>query len=76
MVRPTVLEPESSGIAFSNKRWLHFFRLFVPVNGLWDQQHRIIGLAPEPCVRNRLVSQEIRAAEDPNSRPSTRRTFF
>jgi photosystem II P680 reaction center D2 protein len=23
------------GIAFSNKRWLHFFMLFVPVMGLW-----------------------------------------
>jgi len=23
------------GIAFSNKRWLHFFMLFVPVTGLW-----------------------------------------
>jgi len=21
--------------AFSNKRWLHFFMLFVPVTGLW-----------------------------------------
>ena len=23
------------GIPFSNKRWLHFFMLFVPVMGLW-----------------------------------------
>jgi photosystem II P680 reaction center D2 protein len=23
------------GVAFSNKRWLHFFILFVPVTGLW-----------------------------------------
>jgi photosystem II P680 reaction center D2 protein len=23
------------GVAFSNKRWLHFFMLFVPVMGLW-----------------------------------------
>merc|ERR1712086_354377 len=23
------------GVAFSNKRWLHFFMLFVPVAGLW-----------------------------------------
>merc|ERR1712194_732045 len=23
------------GVAFSNKRWLHFFMLFVPVTGLW-----------------------------------------
>eukprot|EP00171_Calliarthron_tuberculosum_P000270 IDg270t1 len=23
------------GVAFSNKRWLHFFMLFVPVTGMW-----------------------------------------
>jgi photosystem II P680 reaction center D2 protein len=26
------------GVAFSNKRWLHFFMLFVPVTGLWAVQ--------------------------------------
>ena len=25
------------GVAFSNKRWLHFFMLFVPVTGLWTE---------------------------------------
>ena len=33
------------GIAFSNKRWLHFFMLFVPVMGLWTSSIGIIGLA-------------------------------
>ena len=33
------------GIAFSNKRWLHFFMLFVPVMGLWTASIGIIGLA-------------------------------
>ena len=23
------------GVAFSNKRWLHFFMLFVPLGGMW-----------------------------------------
>ena len=33
------------GIAFSNKRWLHFFMLFVPVTGLWMSAVGIVGLA-------------------------------
>ena len=33
------------GIAFSNKRWFHFFMLFVPVMGLWTSSIGIIGLA-------------------------------
>jgi photosystem II P680 reaction center D2 protein len=33
------------GIAFSNKRWLHFFMLFVPVTGLWFSSVGIVGLA-------------------------------
>jgi hypothetical protein len=32
------------GVAFSNKRWLHFFMLFVPV-GLWTSAIGIVGLA-------------------------------
>jgi photosystem II P680 reaction center D2 protein len=28
------------GVAFSNKRWLHFFMLFVPVTGLWASAGR------------------------------------
>jgi hypothetical protein len=29
----------------SNKRWLHFFMLFVPVTGLWTSAIGIVGLA-------------------------------
>ena len=52
------------GIAFSNKRWLHFFMLFVPVMGLWTSSLGIIGLALNLRAYD-FVSQEIRAAEDP-----------
>ena len=51
------------GIAFSNKRWLHFFMLFVPVMGLWTSS---IGMGLALNLRAYdFVSQEIRAAEDP-----------
>jgi photosystem II P680 reaction center D2 protein len=53
------------GIAFSNKRWLHFFMLFVPVMGLWTSSIGIIGLALNLRAYD-FVSQEIRAAEDPS----------
>jgi photosystem II P680 reaction center D2 protein len=33
------------GVAFSNKRWLHFFMLFVPVTGLWMSALGVVGLA-------------------------------
>ena len=52
------------GIAFSNKRWLHFFMLFVPVMGLWTSSIGIIGLALNLRAYD-FVSKEIRAAEDP-----------
>ncbi|MYA90297.1 MAG: photosystem II D2 protein (photosystem q(a) protein), partial [Synechococcus sp. SB0663_bin_10] len=52
------------GIAFSNKRWLHFFMLFVPVMGLWTSSIGIVGLALNLRAYD-FVSQEIRAAEDP-----------
>jgi photosystem II P680 reaction center D2 protein len=52
------------GVAFSNKRWLHFFMLFVPVMGLWVSSIGIIGLALNLRAYD-FVSQEIRAAEDP-----------
>jgi photosystem II P680 reaction center D2 protein len=55
------------GIAFSNKRWLHFFMLFVPVMGLWTSSIGIIGLAFNLRAYD-FVSQEIRAAEDPELR--------
>ena len=52
------------GIAFSNKRFLHFLMLFVPVTGLWMASIGMIGLALN--LRSyEFVSQEIRAAEDP-----------
>ena len=63
------------GIAFSNKRWLHFFMLFVPVMGLWTSSIGIIGLAstcaPMTSCHRKSVLQKI-----PNSRPSTPRTSF
>jgi photosystem II P680 reaction center D2 protein len=52
------------GIAFSNKRWLHFFMLFVPVTGLWMSAVGVVGLALNLRAYD-FVSQEIRAAEDP-----------
>ena len=52
------------GVAFSNKRWLHFFILFVPVTGLWMSAIGVIGLALNLRAYD-FVSQEIRAAEDP-----------
>ena len=52
------------GIAFSNKRWLHFFMLFVPVTGLWMSSLGIVGLALNLRAYD-FVSQELRAAEDP-----------
>nr|WRK68015.1 PsbD [Phylloglossum drummondii] len=52
------------GVAFSNKRWLHFFMLFVPVTGLWMSAIGVVGLASNLRAYD-FVSQEIRAAEDP-----------
>jgi photosystem II P680 reaction center D2 protein len=52
------------GVAFSNKRWLHFFMLFVPVIGLWMSAIGVVGLALNLRAYD-FVSQEIRAAEDP-----------
>ncbi|MGF1677367.1 MAG: photosystem II D2 protein (photosystem q(a) protein) [Rivularia sp. (in: cyanobacteria)] len=52
------------GIAFSNKRWLHFFMLFVPVAGLWMSAIGMAGLAFNLRAYD-FVSQELRAAEDP-----------
>ncbi|EMS45544.1 Photosystem II D2 protein [Triticum urartu] len=52
------------GVAFSNKRWLHFFMLFVPVTGLWMSAIGVVGLALNLRAYD-FVSQEIRAAKDP-----------
>ena len=52
------------GIGFSNKRFIHFFMLFVPVTGMWASSIGIVGLALNLRAYD-FVSQEIRAAEDP-----------
>jgi len=52
------------GVAFSNKRWLHFFMLFVPLAGMWTSAIGIIGLAFNLRAYD-FVSQELKAAEDP-----------
>lgn len=52
------------GVAFSNKRWLHFFMLIVPLAGMLTSAFGIIGLAFN--VRSYdFVSQELKASEDP-----------
>ena len=68
------------GVAFSNKRWLHFFMLFVPVTGLWMSALGVVGLALNLRAYD-FVSQEIRAAEDPevsvlNFKMTLQRRFF
>ncbi|XP_059310127.1 photosystem II D2 protein-like [Lycium ferocissimum] len=50
-------------VAFSNKRWLHFFMLFVPVTDLWMSSLGVVGLALNLRAYD-FVSQEIHAAED------------
>ena len=68
--RPTLWSPPTgSGLRFSalpspNKRWLHFFMLFVPVTGLWMSAVGVVGLGLNLRAYD-FVSQEIRAAEDP-----------
>jgi photosystem II P680 reaction center D2 protein len=52
------------GVAFSNKRWLHFFMLFVPVAGMWASSLGIVGLALNLRSYD-FVSQEVKAARDP-----------
>jgi len=52
------------GVAFSNKRWLHFFMLFVPLAGMWTSSLGLIGLAFNLRAYD-FISQEIKAAEDP-----------
>ena len=52
------------GIAFSNKRWLHFFMLFVPVMGLWTDLPSVL-LVLLSILTYDFVSQELRASEDP-----------
>jgi len=52
------------GVAFSNKRWLHFYLLFVPSLGIWASSIGIIGLAFNLRAYD-FISQELKAAEDP-----------
>ncbi|KAH0743331.1 hypothetical protein KY290_031324 [Solanum tuberosum] len=52
------------GVTFSNKRWLHFFMLFVPVTDIWMSALGVIGLALNLRSYN-FVSREILATEDP-----------
>ena len=52
------------GVAFSNKRWLHFFMLFVPVAGMWASSLGMVGLALNLRSYD-FVSQEVKAARDP-----------
>ncbi|KAF4381798.1 hypothetical protein F8388_008974 [Cannabis sativa] len=60
----SVRTQRNPGVAFSNKRCLHFFMLFVPVTGLWMSALGVVGLALNLRAYD-FVSQEIRAAEDP-----------
>lgn len=52
------------GVAFSNKRWLHFFLIVVPLAGMITSSIGIIGLAFNLRAYD-FLSQELKAAEDP-----------
>nr|QQP17278.1 photosystem II protein D2 [Selaginella exaltata] len=52
------------GVASPNKRWLHSFMPFVPVTGPRMSAIGVVGPASNPRAYD-FVSQEIRAAEDP-----------
>ena len=52
------------GVAFSNKRWLHFFIFFVPLAGMWTSSIGIIGLAFNLRAYD-FLSQELKGGEDP-----------
>jgi len=52
------------GVAFSNKRWLHFFMLIVPLAGMLTSAFGIVGLAFNMRSFD-FVSQELKASEDP-----------
>ncbi|CAN6465182.1 unnamed protein product [Victoria cruziana] len=51
------------GVAFSNRRWLHLFILFVPVTSLWMSALGVVGLTLNLRAYD-FISQEISAAED------------
>ena len=52
------------GVAFSNKRWLHFFIFFVPLGGMYCASIGIIAIAFNLRAYD-FISQELKAAEDP-----------
>lgn len=52
------------GVAFSNKRWLHFFMLIVPLAGMLTSAFGMVGLAFNMRSFD-FVSQELKASEDP-----------
>jgi photosystem II P680 reaction center D2 protein len=62
------------GVAFSNKRWLHFFMLFVPVTGLWMSALGVVGLALN--LRAYDCFTRNRAAEDPEFETFYTKTFY
>jgi photosystem II P680 reaction center D2 protein len=51
------------GVAFINKRWLHFFMLFLPLAGMWCSSIGIIWLAFNLRAYD-FICQELKAAED------------
>nr|YP_009589570.1 photosystem II protein D2 [Selaginella hainanensis]QBL76149.1 photosystem II protein D2 [Selaginella hainanensis] len=64
MVTANRFRSQTSGVAPSNKRRSHFLMLFVPVTGLRMSAIGVVGPAPNPRAYD-SVSQEVRAAEDP-----------
>jgi len=52
------------GVAFSNKRWLHFLMLIVPLAGMLTSAFGIVALAFNMRSYD-FVSQELKASEDP-----------
>lgn len=52
------------GVAFANKRWLHFFMLIVPLLGMWTSAVGLVGLAFNLRAYD-FISQELKASEDP-----------
>nr|QGU93292.1 photosystem II protein D2 [Selaginella stauntoniana] len=64
MVTANRFRSQISGVASPNKRRLHFFMLFVPVTGSRMSATGVVGPAPNSRAYD-FVSQEVRAAEDP-----------